>query len=489
MLPVLRYDFPRGYTRISPRSEDPLSEQHDAEWYARCYTWQSEVFMKFSDFAEDLPPEERQHAWKAFAGRNISSNFADASDAIAKSQKKDVARYIRQSWDAWKATGFSGAPPTSTVADFEREMGVKSKMSLEDLTGYRGGDIKRLSKVPAGAAHAFVSANPDLHWFDPSDGPEGVALAELARVGGGAMLATWTSGMSVVIWVLRDGSAFGPVVLRLLRDGGAPRRGSPLAELGRVLEGTSVRADLPKLEEQLARPAISVREWFGAFGIPSIPELRPGAEVWDAFASVAAAHEKGEAAPADALRSVNRALAARGEKLPSKPKKKELAASLAAAADVLRALAGPSKKGAAYRRAVTAIEKNARAMLDTLPASRRASSAEIGAELGHRVSTLRYVRRFVDKSGNMTWSDEECQRSVLAIRVTPPERDDAWGWALAGDLERPVGSARCEDGVVTAWTESDARVDHVLDAIGDAPEGTRLAIAEPEGRTAHYELV
>jgi hypothetical protein len=346
---------------LAPTDRAAVREEYDEEWFDRCYTWIHEVWMVWYERYHALPEAEQKRAARGYDNiRNISTNAAHVVNAWAREYRPGVEALVAERYDAWKAAGYSGEPPSIRPADFARVTGTASGMSWAALTSYRS-DFAALApgKVSRGWTRGFFTQKAPLDQFKLAGhaAPELVLLEEIARISGGDHLAMWTYGQALHLWLAR-GSAprevpvvRGPISVRLL----PPREGRHkgwLDGLRAAFEGSAIQPDWEAIAAQHAAAEISVRRWFEAFGVPGVRELRPedAGALWADLEAVAQAHLRGEAADKDRVKRLNVTLGALDDRttLKAKPPTKPGATAVAVAAAEydLRSLIGPPESPA-----------------------------------------------------------------------------------------------------------------------------------------------
>jgi hypothetical protein len=278
-MPALAYLF---------ASQNQLPSNGDNAWFESACTWIHSLSSAWERLAKNLPAGEKppEPAYK-----NLSTNMANMPPSKCReiaSQADDAAKKLLQ---IWKDTGVMPAIDAGLIAELT---GLKSKISIDYLTGYRGG-FKSIpkQKLKHGVSDAFlmISSAPFEFKITQNYSTELHIFSEISRAHGADALALWTWGSSIGLLLAKNsipGSR--PQFIGPLHITARTRSEEHIARLLRFLReafnGSRFQPDWSSTEAQLKTPDLSVSKWFAAFGLPGAPENSPANanvlwESWD----------------------------------------------------------------------------------------------------------------------------------------------------------------------------------------------------------------
>lgn len=286
-----------------------IPETTDHEWFSRYHSWHHQVMWRHWERSSD---EDRELDQGIYDSPGLTSNFSDARHTDDPEINRLAGAWIERTYKPWVDGGRKAPPPTNDLRDYEQISGEETRLGLSTLLHYRG-TLKKLpkGKIPSGATHAFLAniADPYTYELTGNDDYELRIVWELARTYGGDYLAIWTYGHAVHAWYASAEPGHEPTVtvadFRLFAPCGRSR--GSLDALQQAMTRSALHPDFGAARALLGGEAISVRDWFRAFGIDGAEELVPTDhnETWARFEGVARSLLAGKAADAKDVRALN----------------------------------------------------------------------------------------------------------------------------------------------------------------------------------------
>jgi hypothetical protein len=328
---------------------------------ATVQSWIDIANRAWFDLWKTLPPEQQKDVPRMPPGTGLSTNAMDSSlkkdpDLIASGKA-----WADGAWKDWNESGRSAPVPVLDAAVTHEALGLDSRMSLAELTGYSAGFVAvSAAKLKRGGSHAFIKneGDPNAFAFGEQDSVQRERFLETARGHGGDHVAVWTFGHAIHVLVARSPkpgerlALHGPFSVRLRVAAGTQRPGGFVESLMNALSESSIHPDFESLHREIARPELSVSRCFEAFGLPGARDLdSPDAAArWKDMNRVGHALLTAQPVDKKQLKNVQELLEplSNSAKLPSKGKlgKGETARVVADAAVDLRRALGISEAGA-----------------------------------------------------------------------------------------------------------------------------------------------
>jgi hypothetical protein len=339
---------------LAPLREIPTA--FDGQWLSTVQSWLYIANLTWAKLQEQMPPEERKLVPRMPPGTGLSSNMADSDRRHDPELIASAKPWIESAWNGWQASGRKAPLPVVDSAAAHEALGLDSRMSLPQLTGYAGGFKEILaSKLKRGGRYAFLKneGDPNAFAFGEEDSFQRELFLEIARGHGGDHLVVWTFGHALHVLVARSPkpgvrpTLHGPFSVRARPPEGIKRGCGFIDGLKAALSGAAVSPDFDALQRELAKPELSVAKCFEAFSIPGARDFTSPdvAARWQDVDSVGRALLTGQPVDKKQLKNLNELLEPLGDtKLPSKGKlgKGETARVLANAMIELKgALAAP----------------------------------------------------------------------------------------------------------------------------------------------------
>jgi hypothetical protein len=242
-------------------------------------------------------------------------------------QADEAAKKLLQ---IWKDTGVMPAIDAGLIAHLT---GLQSKISLDYLTGYRGG-FKSIpkQKLKHGATDAFlmISSSPFEFKITQDYSTELHIFSEISRAYGVDALALWTWGNTIGLLLAKNSTpgsrpeSFGPLHISA-RARSEEHVARLLKFLHTTFDGSRFQPDWASIEAQLRSPELSVSKWFAAFGLSGAPENSPAnaKDLWESWERAAQALLTGKKPDGKDAKAIKAALEQSGsdEKFSTKPAK------------------------------------------------------------------------------------------------------------------------------------------------------------------------
>ena len=139
---------------LAPLREIPTSR--DEKWMATVQSWIDIANRAWFDLWKTLPPEQQKDVPRMPPGTGLSTNAMDSSlkkdpDLIASGKS-----WADRAWKDWNESGRSAPVPVVDAAAVHEALGLDSRMSLAELTGYSAGFVAvSAAKLKRGGSHAF----------------------------------------------------------------------------------------------------------------------------------------------------------------------------------------------------------------------------------------------------------------------------------------------------------------------------------------------
>jgi hypothetical protein len=342
---------------LAPLRDIPAT--HDDPWMATVQSWLDIANRAWSALWEQLPPEERKLVPRMPPGIGLSSNGMVASLRKDPQLIESAKPWVERAWKEWHDSGRKTPIPVLDSAIAHDALGLDSRMSLVDLTGYAGG-FKEIpqTKLKRGGRYAFLKEEGDANAFafGEEDSYQRELFLEIARGNGGDHLAVWTFGHALHVLVARSPkpgarpAVHGPFSVRARMPKGSVRGPGFADALKVALSGAALHPDFEALQGELVKPEFSVAKCFDALGIPGARDFASPDVVarWQDMETAGRALLTAQLVDKKQLKNLNALLEPLGDtRLPSKGKlgKGETARLVATAILELRDVLGVPQSG------------------------------------------------------------------------------------------------------------------------------------------------